>query len=199
MLNEILTDDELKEIFQNTYDLLCNSCNTSNTLNNMLHFNKLDSRHLVTESSTAAVTSVAGDKASPSQLSLLEASLEVDLSAEAQKATERVRESCPAPGYLPWLRDIRPGHWRLLTMAENAINAALLSHNSERLKKALTSYETIYRKAYREYEEFYKLSLNLDVPEKCFWCGSSDLWQGDDRKICRRCHPPAPEAEKVRY
>lgn len=34
------------------------------------------------------------------------------------------------------------------------------------------------------------------VPWKCNWCGSTDFWKSSSRRICRRCHPPAPGAER---
>lgn len=42
-------------------------------------------------------------------------------------------------------------------------------------------------------------NIHVSPNMTCYWCGSSDLWQGDDRMICRRCHPPAPGAEKVTF
>lgn len=39
-------------------------------------------------------------------------------------------------------------------------------------------------------------SYNNQAPDNCRWCGSTDFWQGVDRKICRSCHPPAPGAER---
>jgi hypothetical protein len=32
----------------------------------------------------------------------------------------------------------------------------------------------------------------------CYWCHSTDFWLSIyDRNICRRCHPPAPGAERL--
>lgn len=37
--------------------------------------------------------------------------------------------------------------------------------------------------------------------KQCYWCKSTDLWVGVTEKfaheVCRRCHPPAPGAEKI--
>lgn len=45
-------------------------------------------------------------------------------------------------------------------------------------------------------------SRHLDQPEDaaavvvCFSCWGSDFWQGSGAVVCRRCHPPAPRAER---
>ena len=121
MFEDIVDNEEIGKIFQNTTDFLCNYCNSCNTFNNPQDIRGLSDGGTVTEVMAADVTDVADHRQSPCQLSLPE------VVPAAGSATE---------------------------------------------------------------------SENTTVKHTCFWCGSTNFWQGDGRMICRRCHPPAPGAER---
>lgn len=37
---------------------------------------------------------------------------------------------------------------------------------------------------------------NLTPPVVCYVCRGTDFWAGTGKVTCRRCHPPAPGAER---
>lgn len=41
------------------------------------------------------------------------------------------------------------------------------------------------------------LKADPDAPVVCYTCRGSDFWIGSGAVVCRRCHPPAPGAERA--
>jgi hypothetical protein len=82
--------------------------------------------------------------------------------------------------------------WSLLSqVARERIQAATRAIDDaapEELDVALTGYRQAWIEALAEIRP-------SEPPETCPCCKGHDFWQGSGKRVCRRCHPPAPDAE----
>ncbi len=84
--------------------------------------------------------------------------------------------------------------WSLLTWKAQqriqAANHAIDSAAPEDLDEVLEAYRQTWREILAEIR-------TPEPPETCRCCNGQDFWQGAGKTVCRRCHPPAPGAERV--
>lgn len=191
MLTDIFDNEEMNEIFLKASNLLCNCCSNCNTTEISRNIKGLAEQNTATGHSISAVTAVTDRDENYSQLPLLNTAQLTDFDSEIKKVTDFISKSYPASDCLEWIQKNCQGHWHLINLAEREIDQACLFKDAKRLTESLKSYESLFLKVFNEYRDS---RLNAFT---CHWCGSTDFWQGHGRKICRKCHPPAPGAEKV--